>query len=38
MIEAGRVKPAQNLAIAIMSKVKLNHNMDVLIVQANGRI
>jgi hypothetical protein len=32
------VKWAQDVSISIMSDVKLNHNMDVLIVQANGLI
>ncbi len=37
-LKPGRVNQVQNLAIAIISKVNLNQNMDVLIVQANGQI
>jgi hypothetical protein len=37
-LKPGRVKLAQDVARAIMSEVNLNHNMDVLIVQANGLI
>ena len=37
-LKHARVKLAQDVAKAIMSEVKPNHDMDVLIVQANGLI